>query len=628
VPDAVLVGGAVRDLLTGRTPRDLDIATHDDAREAADKLAAGLGGHAFPLDEARGVYRVALDSALADEVDFSHIDNLDADLRRRDFTIDALASEVRPDGSPGPLIDRCDGLRDLEAGTVRMVSAANLADDPLRLLRGVRIATELQFEVEPQTANAIRRLAPRLAEAAGERQRDELARILATPRAAEGLRLADHLGVLDVLLPELAPARGVEQPEQHHYYDVFDHSMQAVAALDEMLHEVATSADRPWLGPDFREVMAGIDLQAYLREKAGGQSRLILLKLATLLHDVSKPETKAVQADGRIRFLGHPELGATKARAICHRIRLGSRETRFVTLLIEEHLRPTQLAQRGELPSRRALYRFMRDLGEAAPACLILSLADAAAARGPRLQRERWRGHVAYCRYVLYEAGRIDFPEEGARKRLLTGDDLMSELGMESGPALGRVLGRLDEAQAIGEIETREAAMEYARRLTTPPPAPSPPAERGSAADQVRDGGGQWPASLEVWDQLKPRARELRREATPAERMLWERLRRNQLGVQFRRQHVIGAFIVDFYCSSARLVLEVDGPVHESSRREDADRQEFLETQGLKVLRFTNELVLHDTEAVVARIRQEVALATGNPLSAGGEGAGGGVPHD
>ena len=463
VPDAVLVGGGVRDLLMGRTPRDLDIITQEVAREAAGRIAEALNGHPFALDEPRGQYRVALEGA-ADEVDISHVEDLEADLLRRDFTIDALASEVREDDALGPVIDICDGLRDLERRTVRMVSAANLAEDPLRLLRAVRIATELQYAVEPKTADAIQRLAHRLGEAAGERQRDEVARILATPRAAQGVRLADDLGLLDVLLPELAPAKGVEQPKQHHYYDVFEHSLQALAALDEMLHDVETATERPWLGPDFREVMAGFDVGAYVGEKTGGLSRLVLLKLATLLHDVSKPETKAVQADGRIRFFGHSERGATKAQGICERLRLGNRETRFVTVLIEEHLRPTQLAQRGDRPSRRALYRFARDLGEAAPACLILSLADAAAARGPLLQRERWRGHVAYCRYVLYEAARIDSPEKGGRRRLVTGHDLMAELGMQPGPELGKVLALLDEAQAVGEIETREAALDYARR--------------------------------------------------------------------------------------------------------------------------------------------------------------------
>jgi tRNA nucleotidyltransferase/poly(A) polymerase len=428
-------------------------------------LEDALEGHAFVLDAARGQYRVTLQEGGATTIDLSRFEDLEQDLLRRDFTVDALASNIRPDGGLSAVQDVWGGLDDLDAGVLRMVSAENLADDPLRLLRAVRLATQLQFEVDDATGEAIRGLAGRLAETAGERQRDELTRILETPYAATGIRLADALGLLDVLLPELTPARGVEQPKNHHYYDVFEHSVQALAALDEMLHEVPTATERPWLGPDFREVMAGIDFATYLRAPCGGSSRLALLKLATLLHDVAKPETKALQPDGRIRFLGHPELGAAKAEQICERLRFGNREARFVSVLIEEHLRPTQLAPQGEPPSRRALYRFARDLGDAAPACLILSLADAAAARGPLLQRERWRGHVAYCRYVLYEAGRIDSGEESTRRRLVNGHDLMTELGIQPGPALGRILAQLDEAQAVGEIETREAAIAYATTL-------------------------------------------------------------------------------------------------------------------------------------------------------------------
>ena len=485
-PDAYLVGGAVRDLLTGRLPKDIDIVTGH-ARKAADELAGALNGHAFPLDEARGQYRVALNDQAVDEIDVSNAGDLGLDLARRDYTIDALASEVRAGGSLGPVVDPAGGLADLDAGSVRMVRAENLGDDPLRLLRAVRLATELQFEVEHGTAKAIRAIAPRLAETAGERQREELVRILATPRAGLGIRLADSLGLLHVLLPELSPARGVEQPTEHHYYDVFEHSIHAVSALDQMLSGAVSESDRPWLGPDFRSIMTDFDLESYLQAKTGGISRLVLLKLAGLLHDVSKPETKAVQPDGRIRFFGHPEQGAVKAQAICERLRFGNREARFVSLLVEEHLRPTMLAQPGQPPSRRALYRFVRDLGEAAPACLVLSLADAAAARGPLLQQERWRGHVAYCRYVLYEASRIDSPEQAAASRLVTGDDLMSELGLEPGPRLGEILAQVHEAQAVGEIETREQAIDYARGLKTPPPTPSPQAGRGQGEGASHD---------------------------------------------------------------------------------------------------------------------------------------------
>ncbi|HEX5370395.1 MAG TPA: hypothetical protein VFY10_13350, partial [Dehalococcoidia bacterium] len=160
----------------------------------------------------------------------------------------------------------------------------------------------------------------------------------------------------------------------------------------------------------------------------------------------------------------HPDKGSDKALAICERLRFGSREGRFVAKLVEEHLRPTQLSQ-GGLPSRRALYRFFRDLGDAAPACLILSLADAAAATGPRLQEERWRGHVAYIAYVLQEGASQGEDAPQARHRLLDGSELISAFGLEPGPLIGRVLSVLDEAQAIGDVTTKEEALALAKRF-------------------------------------------------------------------------------------------------------------------------------------------------------------------
>jgi poly(A) polymerase len=463
IPNAHVVGGTPRDLLLGREPLDLDIVTRDDPKAAAERLAGALGGSMFALDEDRGHYRLTLaEPSPVREVDISQAPDLSADLARRDFTIDAMAAPVLANGSLGELIDPARGMDDLEARMLRMVSRKALQDDPLRLLRAVRLAIELDLEIEPKTEETIRELAYLVTKSAAERQREELTRILATLDAAAGIRLLDSLRLLDELMPEVTAGRGVGQPHEHHYWDVFDHSVEAVAALDLMLSPVTTT--ERWLAPVFRDVLGGFNLDAYLDGTVGGHSRRVLLKLAGLLHDVSKPETKSEQPDGRIRFFGHPEQGAAKAETICGRLRFGVRETRFVTLLVEEHLRPTMLSQGDELPSKRALYRFFRDLGDAAPACLFLSLADAAAARGPRLDKDRWAGHVAYVRWVL-ENGLQPRETDAKPQRLMDGEALMEALGLSPGPEVGRLLDAIDEAQAVGEVSTREEALALARTL-------------------------------------------------------------------------------------------------------------------------------------------------------------------
>ena len=463
VPDAHTVGGTPRDLLLGRAPADLDIVTREDPRTAGERLAQALDASLFALDADRGHYRLTLpDSALLREIDVSQAEDLSADLARRDFTIDAMAAPILPDGSLGDLIDTAGGLADLESRTLRMVSRQALSDDPLRLLRAVRLTVELDLEIEPETEETIRELAYLVSQTAGERQREELVRILATPRAAIGIRLLDALTLLQELMPEITAARGVDQPSEHHYWDVFDHSVEALAALDLMLSP-ATEPGR-WLAPVFRDVLARFDFDAYLDGTVGGHSRRVLLKLAGLLHDVSKPETKSEQPDGRIRFLGHPVQGAAKAESICSRLRFGAKEKRFVSLLVEEHLRPTQLAQGDDLPSKRALYRFFRDLDDAAPACLFLSLADAAAARGPRLEKDRWAGHVAYVRWVLENGMQPESPAEKPQ-RLVDGATLMATLGLAPGPEVGRLLSAIDEAYAVGELSTLDEAIALARDL-------------------------------------------------------------------------------------------------------------------------------------------------------------------
>jgi poly(A) polymerase len=623
LPDALVVGGALRDVLSEGLPGDLDLVTTLDAQKGAEALAGALNGSVFTLDEDRRQYRVVLHGAShagVHEIDVSQIDDLEADLWRRDFTVDAMAAPIESDGSLGAVIDPTGGLNDLRSDVLRMVARQNLADDPLRLMRAARLATEREMTIEENTSAAIRHLAPRLSEAAAERKRDELLRILATPRSAQGLRLLDSLELLAELLPELMTAKGVEQPANYHYWDVFEHSIRAVQALDEMLTE-ASEASRPWLGPIFREGLTPFDVNSYLAGNAGGQARLTLLKLATLLHDNAKPETKSLEADGRVRFFGHSEAGAEKAGRICRRLRFGSRETAFVSKLVEEHLRPAQLSNQGP-PTPRALYRFFRDLGDAAPACLVLSLADAAAAAGPRLQPGDWRGQVAYTAYVL-EHG-MDSPTAHSKpRRLVKGDDLMAALGLQPGPEVGRLLSLVDEAYAVGEISTREQAIELARS-STPPSAPSPNSEMESqgrplASENYRRSRTSAGSSAD----LRPTARHIRKAPTPAEGKLWQHLRRNQTGgLRFHRRHPIAQSVVDFYCPAAKLIVDVDSSVHTERTEPDSERDAALRDYGFTVLRFSDDEVLYQIDRVLERIRASISGASTAPSPNSGKAQG------
>jgi putative nucleotidyltransferase with HDIG domain len=468
--DSYVVGGSVRDTLLGLPLADLDIAIAGDAPALARALADRLAGHYVLLDAERGTARVVLDHGTVRVIDIVSLrGDIASDLARRDFTVDAMAAPVAPlaRGEAASVLDPHGGLRDLESRLVRLVSERALADDPLRQLRAVRIAAQFDFTIAPETEDAIRRNAARIEQAAAERQRDELVRCFATPRASQALRAMDRLGLLELLLPEVTAGRGVTQPKEHHW-DVFDHAIETVAALDFML---ATDAPRAEREAALRHALWSIldatpgayELRHYLRrETSEGRPMAVLLKVAGLLHDVGKPETRAPDATGRVRFFGHAELGAETSRRVLRRLRFSRGEIDLVATMVEEHLRPAQLGQSvAEPPTRRALFRFFRDTGHAAEGILLLSLADALAARGPTMDVESWRGHVAYIAHVL--ARRHEDETIAKPVRLLSGEEVMSELAIGPGPEVGRVLRAVDDAQGAGDISTRDEALRFVR---------------------------------------------------------------------------------------------------------------------------------------------------------------------
>lgn len=461
--EAYVVGGSLRDALLGRDSRDIDLSITADPLTAGPDLADALGGHFFALAEEQRAARIVLPEAGLD-IDLLPLrSNVEADLMERDFTIDALAARLDEAASGrATVIDPSGGRSDLRRRLVRVIAEEAFVRDLLRPLRGVRLAVELGFRIEPATAELIRRHAPRVGEVAAERRRDELMRIMAAPRAGEGLRLLDGLGLLEQLLPEVTACRGEEQPKEHHW-DVFGHSLAAVEVLDALLSEEEPRPLR-WrrLWRDLWDALAWWDdARAYLREElAPARPRRAVLKLAALLHDIAKPETRTFDETGRMRFFGHADAGAAKAGRILRRLRFSAREAAHVQTMVKAHLRPVQMGQQGP-PSRRALYRYFRDCGDAAIDTLFLSLADHMATVGPRVDQRGWRAHVSLVNYIV--ASRLQEEELVTPPKLLRGDELIAELGLTPGPLVGRLLEAVREAQAAGEIASREEALALAR---------------------------------------------------------------------------------------------------------------------------------------------------------------------
>ncbi|MFC2023776.1 HD domain-containing protein, partial [Chloroflexota bacterium] len=351
-----LVGGCVRDELRGMPSHDLDLAVDGDALGLARRLANRFGGAYFALDEARGTGRALLrgtggERLTVDAARFRGPDLL-ADLLDRDFTVNALAADVR---APERVIDPLNGRRDLEMRFIRPVSASSISSDPVRALRAVRQAAELDFALAGETKALIRRDGQALCAVASERVRDELARLLALPVAWPSLELFDDLGLLTLLFPELEPMRQLSQSPPHHL-DAFDHALATVRWLEQLLcaleppgpsPERMAPGDvperRPSVGIPHMASLApfAARVQRHLGIDMGGtRIRGLSLKLAALLHDTGKPGARSVEEDGRIRYFGHAVASAEIASATMRQLRFTRSEIRLVRTVVQHHMRP------------------------------------------------------------------------------------------------------------------------------------------------------------------------------------------------------------------------------------------------------------------------------------------------
>ena len=446
--DAYLVGGLVRDQLLKRAEkRDIDLAIVGDASELAREFANASGGAFYLMDEEHNVARVIMGDTY---IDFAEMrGNLREDLGTRDFTINAMARQLGSD----ELIDPFHGQRDLREKRVRAVSDQVFHNDPVRLLRGVRIAGELGFSIEPHTEALMRSDESLLAYASMERARDEFCKILAQDNAADLLRQMDDLGLLNALLPEVGALKGVTQ-SLPHIYDVFNHTMHAVDELVKIqLRGYVDVANGEFVG----------EIKKHMAQKVSAErTRGTLLRLTALLHDIGKPVTRMVEESGRIRFFEHEPRGAEMAETLMRRLRFSNDEINIVKPTIENHLRPALLSVEPHI-SNRAVYRFFRDAGDAGIDVCVLTMADQRARMTPTIDETQdaiLRGVNATLldRYYHTPVAVIAPPP------LVDGRALMKELNLGSGPQIGELLEAIREAQAEGEVKTREDALEYARR--------------------------------------------------------------------------------------------------------------------------------------------------------------------
>ncbi|HLB46663.1 MAG TPA: HD domain-containing protein [Anaerolineales bacterium] len=468
-----LVGGSVRDALLNRPVHDLDFAVAGDGLAIARTVASKLGAAFFPLDESRGTGRVV---AIEDDqrffLDFASLrgDDLNADLAARDFTVNAIAVSLG-----GQLFDPMGGQADLKAKVLRTCSPASINDDPVRALRAVRLAAQLGFRIERGTREAAREAASRIASVSAERVRDEFMKMLEEQKPAASLRALDALGLLYHVVPETSALKGVTQSAPH-VFDVWQHTLAVVAHLDSVLsvlrraHDVDAASEYALGYAAARVGRYRNEISDHLEQELSvGRSARSLLFLAALLHDIAKPQTRAVEAGtGRVRFLGHENYGTEVAKERLIALRLSNDEVERVAIIVAHHMRPVLLSH-GEAVRPRAAYRFFKATGPAGVDVCLLTLADLLGTRGIELGREEWAVRVDTV-VALLDAYYKQSEQVIRPPALITGEDVM-RLGVPQGPRVGELLEAVREAQAAGEVTTREEAMDRVKRLVEKDPS-------------------------------------------------------------------------------------------------------------------------------------------------------------
>ena len=440
-----LVGGCLRDELLGRRVRDVDVAVDGQPERLARALGDRFGGGVYATSDLFGTWRVVIGELHIDVAALrggppgdppdpqTRALRLEADLRARDVTVDALARPLDGDD----IVDPLSGLSDLAAGRLRLCSPASLDDDPLRVLRLARLARVFDLVPDAAATEAALRAAPGLARVRGERVRDELCALLGSRHASVALRDLAVWGALAVVLPEVDRLRGVEQNPYHHL-DVFEHTLEA---LTYVVGVVAQLGGRKFLATPGEAGLPGVE-------------PLVPVSWAVLLHDIGKPVVRVVDEQGRVIFWHHDETGRQMCVDIGRRFNFSNRFVEYVGTLVRQHLRLGFLTREEPL-TRRALARYRRDVSPWVFESVVVSLCDRLATRGEKTSLSSMARHYRLARTVWTGVNKLPAPQ------LLSGEDVMDLLGIGPGPAVGQALVALEEEIEAGEVTDEKGARAF-----------------------------------------------------------------------------------------------------------------------------------------------------------------------
>jgi len=441
-----IIGGAVRDAFLHLPVKDIDLATPTDSIKIARKIANAFKGDIFVMDDERGVARVLIDTdegKLTLDVAAFRGDDLMADILGRDFTVNAMAVDVL--GDLQLLIDPLNGEADATQKVIRRCSPISIEEDPIRALRAVRQSTQLKFRIEPETLKDIRAHGMKLLDTSPERIRDEFFKILALHRSTPAIKVTHALGLLQGILPEITSLEGKKLPEPH----IFDGWKQAIETVENLVGIMDTISYRrsDSTAASFAYGMLAMQLDRFRKELnehlameyPNERKHTAIMVLAGLLHRVDNaPEVLAQIADD---------------------LRLSNPEKKRLVAMVDYF----EMTQTLDYNAPLDVHRFWYPLDDKGIDAILLGLADYLATYGNELNQDDWLIQVERALMLLFAY----FKQQEtvvSPSPFLNGSDLMSELDLEGGRIIGDLLTHLREAQVLGEINSRQEALEAAKQ--------------------------------------------------------------------------------------------------------------------------------------------------------------------
>ena len=453
-----LVGGYIRDFLLKKNSYDLDLVVSKSANSFAKKIAEVTNGKCFILHNDTQVYRVAIfDNPNLKYIDISLMQGktIKEDLKKRDFTINSLAVDINCfDNIKKNVIDFYNGKEDLKNKEINLVYDKAFVDDPLRMLRAFRIASEYNFKMSKKLISSIKKYSNKITLIAPERIKNEFFRILNNKNSAQYVLLLDDTKLLEILFPVILKMKKSAKNFYYHPKGLFQHCFQTLESLEKILIKLDIYF------PESKD-----KLFKHLEEKfSDNVHRINMLKFIAIFHDCAKPEC-AKKIDKKMRFLGHEELGAEATSKIMKNLKMSNKEIDYAKSIISQHMRPSNLAK-SDVITNKAKLKLFRDIQGNVPDVLILAMSDWHSYKSLKVYSKKilkqQEKTVASLIYNYFE-----FINKKIQEKIIDGTILMKELSLKPGKLVGELLKLIDIAQEEGKINNKKEAISFAKSKLT-----------------------------------------------------------------------------------------------------------------------------------------------------------------